>query len=75
MGEQRNLTEENLEELKAQFRKTQHNNTKIEHRLFGEDKQEDTGDAVDTITIVKEIRCKIDSSERKIDLIMGSLKK
>ena len=58
MGEQRNLTEENVEELKTQLEKMQESNPDLEYRFFP---QEETaqGDAPDQITILKEILAEV----------------
>jgi len=37
MGEQRNLTEENVEELKAQLEKMQQDNPSLEYKFFKQD--------------------------------------
>ena len=68
MGEQRNLTEENVDELKAHLERMQKSNSDLEYRFFKQD-EEPQADAPDTITIVKEIREKLAVLNRKLDLI------
>ena len=44
MGEQRNLTEGNVEELKAQLKKMQQDNPKLEYRFFKQDENDNLCD-------------------------------
>ena len=65
MGEQRNLTEENVEELKAKLEQMQVNNPELEYRFFNQNSPvEKFNDK-----ILKEISEKIESLDRKINLI------
>jgi len=67
MGEQRNLTEENVEELKAHLKRMQQDNPDLEYRFFQQN-EITKSDAPDT-KLLKEIKEKVDSLERKLDLI------
>ena len=68
MGEQRNLTEENVEELRARLKRMQQDNPDLEYRFFQQN-EITKSNALNTITIVKEIREKVNSLECKLDLI------
>ena len=67
MGEQSNLTEENVDELKAHLEEMKKDNPELEYRFFPQD--EKSADASDTITLVKELLNKVDALDRKLDLI------
>jgi len=67
MAEQR-LTEENVKELKTIFKQMQEENPDLEYWFFPQ-KQETKSDMLEMITIAKEIKEKLDSLERKFDLI------
>lgn len=68
MGEQWNLTEENVDELGAHLARMQQENPDLEYRFFPQDEKTEP-DAPNTITIVKEIRESLGALERKLDLI------
>lgn len=70
MGEQRNLTEENVSELREHLEKMKKDNPKLEYRFFPQDEKPEP-DQPDTITIIKEIQEKLEMLERKIDLIFS----
>ena len=63
MGEQRNLTEENVDEMKAHLEKMQEGNPDLEYRFFeqGEDEQPSN----------KEIFEKLEMIERRMSLIFA----
>ena len=65
MGEQRNLTEENVEELKAKLEQMQVNNPELEYRFFNQNSPAEKFND----KILKEVLEKMESLERKIDLI------
>jgi len=62
------FTEENIEELKTHLKRMQQDNPDLEYSFF---KQSETTklNTPDIVTIVKEIKEKIDLLERKLDLI------
>ena len=66
MGEQRNLTEENVEELREQLEKMQKTNPDLEFRFFEQAEPEPMHDK--TITKIYD---KLLELERKIDHIFG----
>ena len=65
MGEQRNLTEENVEELKAKLEQMQVNNPELEYSFFNQNSPAEKFND----KILKEVLEKMESLERKIDLI------
>jgi hypothetical protein len=67
MGEQRNLTENNVEFLKEKLEKMKETNPDLEYRFWEQDKEQ--GETEDTISIVKEIREKLEALDRKVSLI------
>ena len=65
MGEQRNLTEENVEELKAKLEKMKFNNPDLDYRFYNQNSPvEKFNDE-----ILKEVLEKMDALDRKLDLI------
>jgi len=68
MGEQRNLTQENVKEVKRIFKQMQEEVPDLEY-WFCPQKKETKSDTLELITITKEIKEKLDSLERKLDLI------
>ncbi len=68
MGELRNLTEENVEELKVTLNRMQKENPDLEYWFFPQ-KEETKSDTLELIAITKEIKEKLDSLERKLDLM------
>ena len=65
MGEQRNLTEENVEELKAKLEEMQINNPELDYRFYNQNSPvEKFNDE-----ILKEVLEKMDALDRKLDLI------
>jgi len=66
MGEQRNLTEENVEALTEQLERMQKTNPDLEYRFFPQTEEVDPCEEKSTITVVLE---KLEALERKIDLI------
>lgn len=69
MGEQRNLTEENVDELQAQLEKMKETNPELEYKFFeqGEGQPDDGKDEPTLRTILD----KIQVLENKIQLIFG----
>jgi len=67
MGEQRNLTEDNVNELKESLDKMKKDNPDLEYNFYNQDQKK--GDAEDLITIVKGIRNKLETFDRKFNLI------
>lgn len=68
MGEQRNLTEENVDELKAHLEEMQVDNPDLEYRFFPQENIPKEDDE-DIKTILTDIRDDIDAIYRKLDLI------
>ena len=68
MGELRNLTKENIDELKTIFKGMQKENPALEYWFFPQKKETKSG-ILEMITITKEIKEKLDSVGRKLDLI------
>jgi len=67
MAEQRNLTQENLKELKTIFRGMQKENPDLEYWFFPQ-KEKTKSDTLELITIAKEIKEKLDSLGQNPDL-------
>ena len=70
MGEQKNLTEDNVSELRERLEKMKEENPDLEYRFFRQDQEQP--DSVDTITLVKELTTKVDNLNTKIDRIFGN---
>ena len=70
MGEQRNLTEENVDELKEHLERMQETNPELEYRFFIQE-EEPKKEPPDVRTSLDEIRDDVDALYRKIDLIFG----
>ena len=68
MGELRNLTEENVEELKVTLKQMQKENPDLEYRFFPQ-KEETESDMLKLTKITEDIKEKLDSLERKLNLI------
>ena len=68
MGELRNLTEENVEELKVTLNRMQKENPDLEYWFFPQ-KEETESDTLKLVKITEEIKEKLDSLERKLNLI------
>jgi len=68
MGELRNLTEENVEELKVTLNRMQKENPDLEYWFFPQ-KEKTKSDTLELIEITKEIKEKLESIERKLGLI------
>ena len=68
MGEQRNLTEENVEELKEKLNKMKETNPDLKYRFFPQTEETAPYEEKATITVVLE---KLETLDRKIDLIFG----
>ena len=72
MGEQRNLTKENVNELTGHLEKMQQKNPDLEFNFFEQKAKEYLQpDAEDTISVVKEIRERVVNLENKLDRIFG----
>jgi hypothetical protein len=71
MGEQRNLTQENVEELTSVLEKMKKENKELEYSFHAQRTEQMALDAPDMITILKEIKDKVESLERKINLVFG----
>ena len=69
MGEQRNLTEENVKELSAKLEKMQETNPDLEYRFFNQD-EEQSDDGKDGPTI-RDVLDRITVLENRIQLIFG----
>ena len=68
MGEQRNLTEENVDELREHLERMQKDNQDLEYTFFKQNEGSNS-DAEDIITIVEEIRENVNAIKRKLDLV------
>ena len=69
MGEQRNLTQENVKELTGVLDKMKETNKELEYRFFNQNEEQTEPDAPDMITLLKEIKNKVDALERKVSII------
>ena len=67
MGDQRNLTEENVDELKKKLEKMKINNPDLEYRFWEQDEKE----SLEVQKNIKEINEKLDSLERLIKHTFG----
>ena len=67
MGEQRNLTQENVEELTRILEEMKKENKELQYSFFPQDQEE--ADAPDALTLLKALHDKVNSLERKIDSI------
>jgi len=67
MAEQR-LTRENIKEMKTTLKRMQKENPDLEYWFFPQ-KEETESDTLELIEITKEIKEKLDSLERKLNLI------
>jgi len=67
MAEQRNLTQENVKEVKRIFKQMQEENPDLEYWFFPQ-KQETKSGTLEMITIAKEIKEKLDSFGQNPDL-------
>ena len=65
MGEQRNLTEENVEALRAELEEMQKDNPDLEYRFFKQDEVESLDDQPSN----KKIFEKLEAIERQLNLI------
>jgi len=63
MGEQRNLTEENVDELRKRFERMQKTNPDLEYRFFEQDEIEDV------MPSNQDILDELEDIKRKLDLI------
>ena len=66
MGEQRNLTEDNVAELREHLERMKKGNPDLEYRFFPQDEKPDQGYEEPSNTMIMD---KLESLERKIDLI------
>ena len=72
MGEQRNLTRENVDELRERLEKMQEGNPDLEYRFFSQAEKESKPEWKSGHTeLIKGLLDKIESLERKIDHIFG----
>ena len=72
MGEQRNLTEENVEELEAKLEKMQETNPELEYRFWKQERGlESLSESEYDPYSNKALFEKLESLERKINLIFG----
>ena len=71
MGEQRNLTEENVAELSKHLSRMQEDNPDLRYRFF-EQKMEEYNRVIGPLDI-EELADKVDAISRKLDLIFDVL--
>jgi len=60
MGEQRNLTEENVDELKKHLEEMKKGNPELEYRFFPQEEKEE-------IDPLQELRARLEAIEKKLE--------